>query len=599
MSEEIAVVVLGARSAGLARRVADALPGSLVHAPDCAACDADRRFAKATAHIAGLFAAGTPVVGICAAGILIRAVGPLLADKGREPPVVAVAEDASAVVPLLGGHRGANALAATIAAALDVRAALTTAGDLAFGVALDAPPPGWRLAEPALAKPLMARLLDGAPVRIEVEAGGRCWLDAAELPRQDDARLSILVTARDVPATPERMVVHPQVLALGVGCERNAPPEALAALVEATLAEAGLAAGAVACVVSLDLKAAEPAVHALAARLDRPARFFTADALKAETPRLANPSPTVLAATGTPGVAEAAALRAAGPEGRLVVPKRKGQGCTCAVALAPVPIDPEAVGRARGLLSVVGIGPGDPATRTPAVEARLRQADELVGYGLYLDLVADLGLRALRSAYPLGDETARCRHALERAAAGRRVALVCSGDAGIYAMAALVVELLASSDDPGWQRVEVEVLPGVSAFQAAAARVGGAIGHDFCCVSLSDLLTPWPVIERRLEAAAAGDFVLALYNPVSQRRRTALPAARQSLLRHRPAATPVVLARNLGRPEEQVRIVTLAELETDMVDMLTLVLVGNAASRLVPRLDGRDLVLTPRGYPVT
>jgi cobalt-precorrin 5A hydrolase/precorrin-3B C17-methyltransferase len=350
--------------------------------------------------------------------------------------------------------------------------------------------------------------------------------------------------------------------------------------------------------VSVDLKAAEPAVHALAAELGVPARFFWAERLLDETPRLANPSEAAFRATGCWGVAEGAALAAAGPAGRLQVPKRVGAGVTCAVALAPEPIQAERTGRARGRLSVVGLGPGVRAWRTGEAQALLDAADDLVGYGLYLDLAGPPLPGQRRHAYPIGAETERCRHALDLASDGRDVALVCSGDPGIYALASLVMELLEREARPEWERVEVVVSPGVSALQAAAARAGAPLGHDFCAVSLSDLLTPWEAIERRLEAAAAADFVLALYNPVSARRREGLVRAREILLRHRKPETPVLLARDLGRDGEAVRTVTLAELEPDQVDMLTVVLVGSRATRRVPRLHGADWVYTPRGYDV-
>ena len=255
----------------------------------------------------------------------------------------------------------------------------------------------------------------------------------------------------------------------------------------------------------------------------------------------------VEAEIGIPGVAEAAALAAAGPAGRLLVTKRKSRRCTVAVAIAPAPIDPATVGRAQGRLTVLGFGPGDAASRTPAVSDALRNADLVIGYGLYLDLVADLTSHAECRRYPLGEERERCIAAIAAAAEGRDVALVCSGDPGIYAMAALVMEVLDKSDDPAAERIAVTILPGVSALQVAAARAGAPLGHDFAVVSLSDLLTPMAVIEQRLRAAAEGDFALALYNPVSQRRRTALATARTILLEHRPADTPVIIARNLGR----------------------------------------------------
>ncbi|MFO1047169.1 MAG: precorrin-3B C(17)-methyltransferase [Geminicoccaceae bacterium] len=596
MTHAPAIVSLGLRSAALAARLRDLLPGSEIHAPACADCPADARFAKAAAHVGALFAAGREVVGLCAAGILIRAVAPHLGDKTAEPALVAVAEDGSAVVPLLGGHRGANTLARRIAEALGVAPAVTTAGDNRLGLALDAPPPGWTLANPADAKSIMTGLLEGVPVRLTVEAGTADWL--AALPTAADATAEILVTHRDVPGDASRLVFHPPVLALGVGAELGAPSETLRDLVHATLAEQGLSPHAVACVVSLDLKSAEPAVHALAARLGVPARFFPAARLAEETGRLANPSETVFRETGCWGVAEGAALAAAGPEARLIVPKRKGLRVTCAVALAPHDLDPAAIGHAQGRLAVVGLGPGGLDWRTGEARRLIVEADELVGYGLYLDLIGPDGAGKPRHEFPLGAEVERCRCALALAAAGRSVALVCSGDPGIYALATLVFELLAAAEDPAWARVAVTVSPGVSALQAAAARAGAPLGHDFCAISLSDLLTPVEAIERRVRAAAEGDFVVAFYNPVSQRRRALLERARDLLLERRPADTPVVLARSLGRPDAATRLIRLDELTADQCDMLTLVLVGSSDSRRLSRLHGPDWVFTPRGYQV-
>ncbi|MEE2981529.1 MAG: precorrin-3B C(17)-methyltransferase, partial [Pseudomonadota bacterium] len=258
---------------------------------------------------------------------------------------------------------------------------------------------------------------------------------------------------------------------------------------------------------------------------------------------------------------------------------------------SPAVIHAENVGRARGHLAVVGIGPGGEGWRSPEASRLVADASDLVGYGLYLDLLGPLAGGKTRHDFPLGDEEARVRVALDLAAEGRHVALVSSGDAGIYAMASLVFELLDRGGKDAWHRVEITVTPGISALQAAAARAGAPLGHDFCAISLSDLLTPWDAIKRRLEAAATGDFVVALYNPVSQRRREALPKARKILLGHRPDDTPVILARNLGRHGEAVRTVDLAALDVDDVDMLTVVIVGSSRTR---RVGG--WVYTPRGY---
>jgi len=587
-----AVVALTADGLALARRLARALPAARCHGLAGRADEAEVVFERTGDHLRRLFADGVPIVGVCAAGILIRALAPVLADKRREPPVVAVGEDGTAAVPLLGGHHGANALARAIAAETGGTAAVTTAGELRLGLSLDAPPPGWRVGNPAMVKPVTAALLAGRPVALRAEAGDAEWL--APLSFAPDGELAIQVTDR-AESDPTALLLHPPVLTVGVGCERGADPDAVAALVAATLAEAGLAAAAVACVASIELKMDEPAVHAAAAALGVPARFFTAAELEAETPRLATPSAAVFRATGCHGVAEGAALKAAGADGVLVVAKRKGARATCAVGRAPAPLDPARIGRGRGRLLVAGIGPGDPATRTPEVTQALQHADEVVGYDRYLELLGDAVAGKTVHRSPLGAEEARARLALERAAAGRRVALVSSGDAGIYALASLVFELVDRADRADWNRVEVAVLPGVSALQAAAARAGAPLGHDFCAISLSDLMTPWPTIERRLTAAAAGDFVVALFNPASTRRRSQLARARDILLTGRPAATPAMVARNVARAGERVAFTTLGALGADGIDMLTLVIVGNTTSRLITR-GPRQWLYTPRGY---
>jgi cobalt-precorrin 5A hydrolase/precorrin-3B C17-methyltransferase len=592
LPDDIAIIALGPSAAPLGRRLRTALPGSRLHGPAARPADWDESYERAGPHIAQLFDAGRPIVGLCASGILIRAVAPLLAAKRREPPVVAVAEDGSTAVPLLGGHRGANALASTIAETTGGTAAITTAGDLVLGIALDEPPPGWRIRNPDRVKPIAAALLAGEPVALIEEACRAAWLHAGAIHWTEEAAQRVLITDRAV-AT-KALVFHPPVLAIGIGCERGCTPEEITDLARSTLAEAGLAAEAVAVVVSVEHKLAEPGVHALAAKLDVPARFFTPARLLAETERLTEHSQAAFRATGCWGVAEGAALAAVGADGVLVVPKRKSRRATCAVARAPLPIDAASIGRSRGRLAVIGIGPGDPAWRTPEASAALAAAGDIVGYSLYLDLIGPAIAGRTLHASAIGAEAERARQALDLAAEGRSVALVSSGDAGIYGLAPLVFELLDRGEKPEWRSVEITVCPGLSAVQAAAARAGAPLGHDFCAISLSDLLTPWAVIEARLEAAAAGDFVVALYNPRSARRAHHLAKAAAILLRHRAPQTPVFLGRNLGRPGEECRILGLRDLAAAEIDMLSLVIVGNSATR---RLEGDPRHLyTPRGY---
>ena len=570
-----------------ARRVAG--PDAIIHAPrDMADLTVD----DVGEALRGAFHEGRAIVAVMAAGALVRLLAPALCDKRAEPPVIAIAEDGSAVVPLLGGHRGANTWAKTIAARLGCEPAITTAGDVRFGVALDEPPAGWALANPRDAKAAMASLLRGGGVTVtgSIEPAAT-WPELQGLPKGDEVHLHF---GDDAPDGALRYL--PVDTVVGVGCERGAEAAELIELVTATLSGAGVAVDRVAAVASLDLKADEAAVHAVAQRLDVPALFHGAETLEALTPRLASPSDTVFAEVGCHGVAEGAALATAGEDAALIVPKRKSARATCALARAPRPIVQPA-GRARGRLFVVGIGPGSEAWRSPEVTRMVRAATDLVGYSLYLDLLGPLAKGRTRHDFDLGREEDRVRHAMELAGTGRDVALVCSGDAGIYAMATLVFELLDDgglSDGAG--RIGIEVSPGISALQAAAARAGAPLGHDFCTISLSDLLTPWPMIEKRVRAAAEGDFVIAFYNPVSRRRRTQLAFARDVLLAQRGPDTPVVLATNLGRDGERVRIVPLGDLQVDDVDMLTVVIVGSSDSRTVDTGDGRRWVYTPRGY---
>ncbi len=557
---------------------------------------ADEIFTDTAPHLRRLFQSGEAIIGVCATGILVRALAPVLINKQAEPPVLALAGDGSVVVPLLGGHNGGNRLAAEVAKVTGAINAVTTAGDVRLGVALDDPPKGWVVANRAAAKDLAARLLAASPVRLDVQCGDARWLTQSGVSFDEAASgPAIVVTAELVAEPANDLILHPPVLALGLGCERDCDPAELQALVEQTLAEAGLSAKSVACVVSLDLKIDEPAVHAVAARLGVPARFFIAAELMVETPRLANPSDVVFNEVGCYGVSEGAALAVAGIDGSLRVQKKRSQRATCAIGYNAGGIDGEALGRKRGRLSIIGIGPGSDYWRTPEASAQLAAASDVVGYGLYLDLVADLIAGKERHVSELAQEEDRVRRALDLAGEGRNVALVCSGDAGIYALATLAFELMDREDRADWNATEVSVTPGVSALQAAAARIGAPIGHDFCTISLSDLLTPFSEIERRLHAAADGDFVVAFYNPVSKRRRTQLARAQEILVAKRGPDAPVVLARNLGREGEAIDVIRLGDLTPDHADMLTMVLVGNSQSRLIER-GGRQWVYTPRGY---
>jgi cobalt-precorrin 5A hydrolase / precorrin-3B C17-methyltransferase len=596
----VALIALDKRGLSLAQRLRPEFPEATIHGLKGRAAANDSTpnittFENTIDHLQTLFEAGETIVGICAAGILMRALGPRLSDKRRDPPVLAISSDGASVVPLIGGHHGANDLARCIAAITGGAAAITTASDTAFGVALDDPPRGWRLENPEQLKSVAAALLADAPVALNVDCGNLDWL--AGPPWSAQGALKVRVTDQADATRDDTLILRPPTLALGVGCERNTDPAEVQTLVSETLRNANLSPLSIACVCSIDLKSDEPAVLALAQNLDAPARFFSADILEAESPRLQTPSSVVFRETGCHGVSEGAALAAAGRESSLIVAKKKSKRATCAIARAPRDIDAHNVGLPRGVLHVVGIGPGTSAWRTPEADAAIRDADLVVGYRLYLDIVADLIKPGARVESDLGKEEDRARAALRLAADGKRVALISSGDVGIYALASLVFQVLESDDNAAMGRVAINVIPGVSAMQAAAARAGAPLGHDFCAISLSDLLTPQDTIRTRLTAAAAAGFVTSLYNPQSRTRRTLLGEATEIFRAARNAGTPVIIARNLGREDETVSVTTLSDFQPDSVDMFTIVIFGGANTKTFQR-GGAQWTYTPRGYGV-
>jgi cobalt-precorrin 5A hydrolase/precorrin-3B C17-methyltransferase len=593
----VVFIALTEQGAALARRLSTALPGAQLHGLDGRVAEADRRFASTLEHVRLLYGEGRTLVGTFSTAIMIRALAGSLKAKGEAPPVLCVAEDGSAIVPLLGGHRGANELAHRLGNLLDTTPAITTAGDARFGIALDDPPPGWGFSGKAAAKGVMAAMLAGDPVTVINNLPVSVptdWLNGIEF-CESGASFSVHLTEKTSPTSDNLVCLHPKTLVLGVGCERGVTVEDLAALVNDSLAKSGWAAGAIACIATIDLKEDEAAIRTLAQQMNLPLRLFSADRLERETPRLVTPSEIVFEAVGCHGVAEAAALATAGDAAVLALPKSKSRRATIAIARSDTIVDPSAAGREPGLLSIVGIGPGKNGWRAPEATDAIARATDIVAYKLYIDLLGDLAGGKILHSYDLGQERDRCAEALNLAADGKRVALVSSGDAGIYAMASLVFELVDTGDDPAWRRLGIDMVPGISALQALAAKGGAPLGHDFCAISLSDLLTPWPVIEKRLQAAAEGDFVIALYNPVSKRRTEQLLAAREILLRSRPPDTPVLLGRNLGRTGERVESITLEALKSDQVDMLTTVIIGSTTTRQVTS-GGKARVYTPRGY---
>lgn len=464
----IAVIVLSQQGVTIAKQIKSGLPDVVTYGlvDRVVTSDVDHSYQNFGEVIQTLFRSGSTIVGVCAAGIIIRSVAELLNDKWQEPPVLAVAEDGSAVVPLLGGLQGANAIARQIADLFETEAAITTSGDIRFRTALLAPPPGYILANPEHAKTFLSNLLAGQTVKL---VGDAPWLIQSKLPFSDPssntAELTIQITSSEGNPSDRTLVYHP-------------------------------------------------------------------------------------------------------PESNL-----------------------------SGKLFVIGTGPGADRWMSPEVKQVLKRSTDWVGYTTYLNLVEPLRTHQIRHDSDNRVELDRAAQALDLAAAGRSVVIVSSGDPGIFAMAAAVFEAIETIDKPEWRTVDLQICPGISAMQAAAAQIGAPLGHDFCAISLSDILKPWSVIEQRLTAAAQADFVMAFYNPISTQRRWQLDRTKELLLQFRSATTPVVLARNVGRLGELIRVITLGELNADDADMRTMIIVGSSQTRILER-SGYDLpwVYTPRRY---
>ncbi len=502
-----------------------------------------------------------------ATGATVRLLAPLLAGKAADPGVVCVDEGGRFAVSLVGGHGGgANELAREVGELLGADPVVTTATDAVGLAGLDTLGLPCEGAVAAVSR----ALLDGEPVALAAELA---W-PLPPLPVSPQGSYTIRLTDKDVEPGPREVLLRPPSLVVGVGASRGAPVDEVLGLIEETLREAGLSPRSVAELATVEAKSEEPGILAAAERLGVPVVTYSAEELAAvEVP---NPSAAPLAAVGTPSVAEAAALLGGG---ELLVPKRKSDAspamATCAVVRRP----------GRGRLAVVGLGPGARDLLTPRATAELRRASVLVGLDQYVDQIRDLlrpGTRVLESG--LGAEEERARTAVEQARLGHAVALIGSGDAGVYAMASPA--LAEASDD-----IEVIGVPGVTAALAAAAILGAPLGHDHVSISLSDLHTPWEVIERRVRAAAEADLVVTFYNPRSRGRDWQLPKALGILAEHRAPTTPVGVVRNASRPDGSSRVSTLAGLDPASVDMMTVVTVGNTATRTVA---GR--MVTPRGY---
>lgn len=535
-----------------------------------------------------------------ATGAVVRLIAPLLQSKQSDPAVLVVDAMGQSVISLLSGHQGGgDRLAQIVAEQLQAKAILTGGANGLGQIAVDCLgiPFGWRKGKgdwTAVSSALAAQKLVG----VTQTAGLTLWQN--HLPpghgftfsgtKETTATLLITVQESNLEKLNKPMAPwHPRLLWIGVGCVRGTDLALLERALLEVLERENLSPLAIAGLASVHLKADEVGMQQFAQKYDLPFFTFPPEQLAAQA--VPNPSEVVLQEVGTPSVAEAAALTAAqmySQGGKLiaekVIVKQHNQAVTVAIAKG----EREYIGK-PGQLWLVGTGPGELSQISPAARTAIREADVLIGYGLYLDLIDPLRRPGqICETFPLTQERQRCQRAIELAQWGLTVAVLSSGDCGIYGMAGLVLEELEKLNWDG-QTPAVEVFPGISAFQAAAARVGAPLMHDFCAISLSDLLTPKEKILQRLTAAAQADFVTALYNPKSQKRTELIEQAQAIFLQWRSPTTPVALVRSVYRQDETIVRTTLAAMLNFPIDMLTVVLIGNSNT-----YNYQDYLITPR-----
>ena len=536
------------------------------------------------------FADSDALVFIGATGIAVRAIAPYVRDKFSDPAVVSVDEAGQFAVPMLSGHvGGANDLAREVAAAIGARAVVSTATDVNGLFAVDewARKQGLALVERQIAKEVSACLLDGGTVGFSSDIAVEGALPSGVEEGPHELGIKVGLDTADCPFAHTLHLV-PRVVTVGVGCKRGTDATALEAFVRGALANAHVSPAAVARVASIDVKRDEEAVLALARALGCEPVFYSAEQLAAVEGIFAS-SDFVRAAVGVDNVCERAAVAGGA---RLIGSKEAHEGMTVALGQdeASVRFDGGADGAAQTaddrVLLVVGIGPGGGSDLTRRAYEALESCDVIVGYTVYTDLLEKEFPDKEMLTTPMRREVERCKIALEHAQAGERVAMVCSGDPGVYGMAGLCYELAGE-----YPSVDIEVIPGISAAFGGAAVLGAPLMHDFAVISLSDLMTPWEKIAKRLELAAEADFVICLYNPSSKKRADYLQRACDILLRHKPASTVCGTVRNIGREGEESHVLTLGELRNTNVDMFTTVYIGNEQTM---QLGG--FMVTPRGY---
>ena len=532
-------------------------------------------------------------------GAVVRLISPFVKSKENDPAILVMDSKAKNVITVLGGHhQGGDRLANELAAALEAESICTSDSFTEKRIPLDCFGEGWgwkRGGDNSDWRKLMIRQSKEQKKVVFQSEGSKLWqklkacsnfsfLEKSDPIAFENIDLYIGKENRNICSW------HPPKIIIGIGCERNTDEKVIQRAINESFNQNGLSLLSISCIATIDKKNDEIGLLNLSKRNEWPIYFFSA--LELSKVNVPSPSNVVLNEMGTASVAEASAILAGDQGGRLIQEKQiyysneeEFGAVTIALVEVAKPFAPH-----KGELHLIGSGPGDLKMLTSDSRQALTRCSAWIGYGPYLNYLESIRRHdQVRIDSELTFEKDRCQNALDLAKEGVKVALISSGDSGIYGMAGLALELWLN------ERVDsrplFQVHPGISSFQMAAAKLGAPFMHDFCSISLSDLLTPWNQIEKRIKSAAIGDFVLAIFNPKSIKRDWQLKKTVDLLLEFRNPSTPVAIARQLGRPEESIELHTLETLPFDQVDMLTILVVGNSQSVIK-----NNKFLTPRGY---
>lgn len=588
----ITIYYITKNSYNLAKRLAGLFPDAVTE--------------KFSSHkIAAAWNSSKILIFIMATGIVVRTIAPLIKDKKKDPAVVVLDEKGRYAISLLSGHLGgANKVAKEIADFLDGRAVITTASDINEMISIDL----WAKEKDLIIEnwdtlpKISTRFLNNGKLNVYSDVDIKLPDDFQKIDNPDLA--DVLITNKifniQNPASNILLYLRPKNLVIGIGCNSGTSAEEIEGSVKRVLDEHNLSFLSVKSIATIDIKGNEQGLLQFAAKYNLPLVAFTADELNSAISHKLSAisfSEAAFKATGAYAVAEPAALLASEND-ELLVAKQKIGNVTIAVAELVAPIFQHSI---TPILYIVGTGPGSIEHITPYAQNAIRRSDIIVGYGTYLELIKDLIKDKKVVSTGMTQEIDRCKKAVELALSGKTVSVISGGDPGIYAMAGLVFEILKDRNvlsvmrneikGSNASRIAVRVIPGISALNACAARLGAPLMHDFAVISLSDRLTSWELIEKRLTAAAMSDFVTVLYNPKSMGRPDHINKARAIFLRHRSAETPVGIVKSAMRENENVIITNLRDMLNYNIDMQTTVIIGNSQTII-----WNNLMITPRGY---